>query len=143
MGAAGRLRARQFEAATVAPRIVEVFEDVARRRGNMRLCKDFTVPARSSQRRYCRAFRARLDTKRFIARLTSGWGICIRPNRSKSDGEVSFLRRTSQTRILEHHLCFYPLGSLQLYENECKTTVPLLGEPGTKPIQGLPLRYVH
>jgi glycosyltransferase involved in cell wall biosynthesis len=32
MGAAGRLRARQFEAGTVVPRIVDVFEDVLRRR---------------------------------------------------------------------------------------------------------------
>jgi len=32
MGEAGRLRARQFEAAAVVPRVVEVFEDVLRRR---------------------------------------------------------------------------------------------------------------
>ena len=34
MGEAGRLRARQFEASAVTPRVVEVFEDVLRQRAN-------------------------------------------------------------------------------------------------------------
>jgi glycosyltransferase involved in cell wall biosynthesis len=36
MGAAGRTHARQFEAAAVAPRVLEVFEDVLRRRASTR-----------------------------------------------------------------------------------------------------------
>jgi glycosyltransferase involved in cell wall biosynthesis len=36
MGEAGRVRARQFEARAVAPRILEVFEDALRSRHDMR-----------------------------------------------------------------------------------------------------------
>jgi glycosyltransferase involved in cell wall biosynthesis len=39
MGTAGVLNARQFEAATVAPRVVEIFEEVVSRRVNA--CKPF------------------------------------------------------------------------------------------------------
>ena len=37
MGAKGRLRARQYEVAAVAPRVVQVFEDTLRRRAEARL----------------------------------------------------------------------------------------------------------
>jgi glycosyltransferase involved in cell wall biosynthesis len=44
MGTTGRLHARQFEVAAVAPRIVDVLEDVVLRRANMRLGSDETRP---------------------------------------------------------------------------------------------------
>jgi 2-deoxystreptamine N-acetyl-D-glucosaminyltransferase/2-deoxystreptamine glucosyltransferase len=37
MGETGRLRARQFEAAAVAPRVAEIFEDVVLRRADAHL----------------------------------------------------------------------------------------------------------
>jgi len=67
MGATGRLRARQFEAAAVAPRVVEVFEDVLLRRGSRSLRRrppDFALCGSSRSSRAGRRSKIRTTERR-------------------------------------------------------------------------------